>query len=117
MIERLRANALTGDDRGLLVKLIQLYFWFTLALRATKISLGRLQSALFGEGQRCPAGGRGTLYPLPAGMEIRIDGHALLSGIRYELEKLRCSACGAVFTAPVPGAAGTATYTAPERER
>ena len=177
LIERLQANTLTGEDRGLLVKLIQLYFWFTFALRETRISLGRLKRALFGEGQRpsppptaegevlagadasmaavgeappaagsaasvedsagapparrpghgrrgaeaypgaervvcrhetlaagqrCPACGRGTLYPLPAGVEIRIDGHALLSAVRYELEKLRCSACGAVFTAPAP---------------
>jgi hypothetical protein len=50
------------------------------------------------------------LYPLPSGVEIRIDGNALLSAVRYELEKLRCSACGAVFTAPVPGAAGTEKY-------
>jgi len=56
-------------------------------------------------GQRCPACGRGTLYPLPAGVEIRIDGNALLSAVRYELEKLRCSACGEVFTAPVPDGA------------
>jgi rRNA maturation protein Nop10 len=186
LIERLRANALTGDDCGLLIKLIQLYFWFTFALRETKISLGRLKRALFGEGQRpsppptageealagaaagvpgaagdatpaagsaapvenptgatlesapparrpghgrrgadaypgaervvcrhetlaagqrCPACGRGTLYPLPAGVEIRIDGNALLSAVRYELEKLRCSACGEVFTAPAPAGA------------
>ena len=54
LIERLQANTLTGEDRGLLVKLIQLYFWFTFALRETKISLGRLKRALFGEGQRPP---------------------------------------------------------------
>ena len=52
LIERLRTNALTSEDRGLLVKLIQLYFWFTFALRETKISLGRLKRALFGEGRR-----------------------------------------------------------------
>ena len=187
LIERLQADALTSEDRGLLVKLIQLYFWFTFALRETKISLSRLKRALFGEGrrplppaggaaaglavaddatpaagslaptedppdapplapserrrghgrrgadgypgaervvcrhetlaagQRCPACGRGTLYPLPAGVEIRIDGHALLSAIRYELEKLRCSACGAVFTAPLPAAAGTDKYSARAR--
>ena len=59
LIARLRANALTSEDRGLLVKLIQLYFWFTFALRETKISLGRLKRALFGEGRRPPppAGG------------------------------------------------------------
>ena len=61
-------------------------------------------------GQRCPACGRGTLYPLPAGVEIRIDGNALLSAIRYELEKLRCSACGEVFTAPLPASAGAEKY-------
>lgn len=189
LIERLQANTLTGEDRGLLVKLIQLYFWFTFALRETKISLGRLKRALFGEGQRpsppptaggeavagadagstaaggatpatgstapmadpadppapapparrpghgrrgadaypgaervvcrhetlaagqrCPACGRGTLYPLPAGVEIRIDGNALLSAVRYELARLRCSACGEVFTAPAP--AGAEKYSA-----
>lgn len=62
-------------------------------------------------GQRCPLCGRGTLYRLPSGVEIRIDGNALLSAVRYELEKLRCSACGEVFTAPLPEAAGAQTYT------
>ena len=192
LMERIRASSLVGDDQRLLVKLIQLYCWLTLALSETKISLKRLKRALFGEdkrrppppaggesgagkdvgavaiaggvtpvagsaatvedladatvepvaapterppghgrqgadaytgavcvrcrhetlaaGQRCPACGRGTLYPLPSGVEIRIDGNALLSAIRYELEKLRCSACGEVFTAPVPPAAGLDKY-------
>lgn len=35
-------------------------------------------------GQRCPVCGQGTFYELPAGVEIRIDGHALLSAMRYE---------------------------------
>jgi hypothetical protein len=35
-------------------------------------------------GQRCPVCGQGTLYTLPAGVEVRIDGHALLSAMRYE---------------------------------
>ena len=53
-------------------------------------------------GQRCPVCGHGTLYALPPGVEIRIHGHALLSAIRYALEKLRCSACGQIFTAGLP---------------
>lgn len=61
-------------------------------------------------GQRCPVCGQGTLYELPPGVEIRIDGHALLSAIRYELEKLRCSACGQIFTAPLPSEAGEEKY-------
>src|SRR5205823_6881243 len=40
----------------------------------------------------------------------RVDGNALLSAIRYEIEKLRCSACGEVFTATLPAEAGTEKY-------
>jgi transposase len=61
-------------------------------------------------GQRCPVCGQGTLYALPPGVEMRIDGHALLSAIRYELAKLRCSACGQIFTAGLPDGAGEAKY-------
>ena len=61
-------------------------------------------------GQRCPVCGRGQLYGLPAGVAIRINGQALLAAIRYEMEKLRCSACGLVFTAPLPAEAGAEKY-------
>src|SRR6266571_1263771 len=61
-------------------------------------------------GEVCPVCGQGRLYALPPGVEMRIDGNALLSAIRYELEKLRCSACGEVFTAKVPDAAGAEKY-------
>ena len=66
-------------------------------------------------GQRCPVCGQGTLYELPPGVEVRIDGHALLSAIRYALQKLRCSACGAMFTAPLPQEAGEEKYSARAR--
>ncbi len=52
LIERLEADALSADDRRLLVKLIELYFWLTVALQETKISLRRLKVALFGEGRK-----------------------------------------------------------------
>jgi hypothetical protein len=55
-------------------------------------------------GQRCPVCGRGRLYRVEPGVEVRLDGHALLSAVRYALEKLRCSACGQVFTAAAPEA-------------
>ena len=61
-------------------------------------------------GQRCPVCGQGTLYELPPGVEIRIDGQALLSALRYELQKLRCSACGQIFTASLPHEAGEEKY-------
>ena len=66
-------------------------------------------------GQICPVCGQGRLYTLPPGVDIRIDGHALLSAIRYELEKLRCSACGAVFTAKLPAEAPEEKYSARAR--
>ena len=61
-------------------------------------------------GQRCPVCGLGRLYTVPPGGEMRIDGHALLSAIRYELEKLRCSACGQIFTAAAPAEVGAEKY-------
>src|SRR5262249_29050784 len=33
-------------------------------------------------GERCPACGRGRLYRLPPGVEMRLDGNALLSAVR-----------------------------------
>jgi len=66
-------------------------------------------------GERCPRCGRGHLYELPSGVEIRFDGEALLTAVRYEVEKLRCSGCGAIFTAPLPEQAGTQKYSARAR--
>jgi len=66
-------------------------------------------------GQRCPVCGQGTLYELPPGVEMRIDGHALLSAMRYALQKFRCSACGQIFTAPLPREAGEEKYSARAR--
>ncbi len=61
-------------------------------------------------GQRCPACGQGRLYELPPGVEIRIDGNSLLSALRYDLQKLRCSACGQIFTAPLPSGVSPEKY-------
>jgi transposase len=66
-------------------------------------------------GQRCPVCGQGPWYALPPGVEIRLDGQAWLSARRYEGEKLRCSACGAIFTAGLPAGVGKEKYSAPAR--
>ena len=66
-------------------------------------------------GQRCPVCGHGTLYALPPGVEIRIDGQSLLSAMHYEVEKLRCSACGQIFTAGLPADVGEEKYSARAR--
>ena len=66
-------------------------------------------------GERCPVCGRGRLYRVTPGVAIRLDGHALLSAVRYVLEKFRCSACGQVFTASAPAEAGADKYSARAR--
>lgn len=183
LIARLERDALTSEDRRVLVHLIRLYFWLLFALQEARFSLKRLRRLLFGDtrknrqssprsgsagpgegdgpsasaggkeappcgaasgqggagthrpghgrqgaeayveaarvvcrhetlavGARCPVCGRGRLYRLPAGVEIRLDGNALISAIRYELEKLRCSACGVVYTAKLPGEVAEEKY-------
>jgi hypothetical protein len=188
LIERIERNALSAEDRQVLVKILTFYFWLLFALREAKLSLKRLKALVFGEkpkkpkppssggtpsggseggsatptsasqgvpapaptsspekrppppgpgrhradvyraaqtvvcrheelavGERCPACGRGRLYQLPPGVELRLEGNALLSAVRYELEKLRCSAWGQIFTAAVPAAAGMEKYSARAR--
>jgi transposase len=66
-------------------------------------------------GERCPACGRGRLSRLRPGREMRLDGNALLAAGRSELEKLRGSACGQIFTAPMPAEAGVKKYSARAR--
>ena len=41
---------------------------------------------------------------------MRIDGNALRSALRYELQKLRCAACGHICTATLPDEAGDEQY-------
>jgi len=49
LIKRLEGDALTGDDRRVLVQLIRLYFWLLFALQEARFSLKRLRGLLFGE--------------------------------------------------------------------
>lgn len=62
-------------------------------------------------GQLCPKCLKGTLYLLkvPA-LIIRIVAQPLFTATVYELEKLRCTACGAVFTAAAPTEAGLSKH-------
>jgi len=41
---------------------------------------------------------------------LRIEGSPPIAATGYQMERLRCDACGAVFTAPVPAAAGQEKY-------
>ncbi len=61
----------------------------------------------------CPKCEDGKLYKLSEpGVEIRITGAAPLQATVYELEKLRCNLCGAIFTAILPEGAGQKKYDA-----
>ena len=61
------------------------------------------------DGAACPLClDQGTLHKQKtAAVILRIEGAAPISATGYELERLRCDACGAVFTAPSPPEAGT----------
>jgi transposase len=62
-------------------------------------------------GHRCPDCGRGNVYEQkePKAL-VRIRGQAPLAATVYELERLRCNACGQIFTAPEPEGIGPEKY-------
>jgi len=62
-------------------------------------------------GDRCPECRQGRVYRQkePA-MLVRFVGHAPLEATVFEMERLRCNACGQVFTAEEPETAGTDKY-------
>ena len=61
-------------------------------------------------GDRCPACVRSRLYPLAPLVRLRFTGLPLVSVTRYELERLRCGVCGALFVAHMPFEVGRETY-------
>ena len=62
-------------------------------------------------GDRCPDCARGNVYTQkePRAL-VRIVGQAPLTATVYELERLRCNACGQVFTAEEPEGVGPEKY-------
>ena len=62
-------------------------------------------------GRPVPLPGKGTLHKQnTAAVILRIVGAAPISATGYEMERLRCDTCGAVFTAPPPPEAGTEKF-------
>jgi hypothetical protein len=49
LIERIERNALSAEDRRVLVKVLTFYFWLLFTLREAKLSLKRLKALVFGE--------------------------------------------------------------------
>lgn len=61
-------------------------------------------------GDSCPACGRGKVYKKEPKVLIRVIGGAPLQATAYHLEKLKCSLCGAIFTAKPPDDVGDTKY-------
>jgi transposase len=73
----------------------------------------RVPLATLHAGDACPKCAQGTIYASVApGLIVRLTGQAPIGGAVYELEKLRCSLCGEVFSAPVPEGVGEEKYDA-----
>jgi len=66
-----------------------------------------------GGGDTCPACQNGKVYETaqPARL-VRIRGQAPLGATVYELQRLRCNLCGAIFTAAAPPEVGSQKYDA-----
>ncbi|HST13032.1 MAG TPA: IS66 family transposase [Terriglobales bacterium] len=62
-------------------------------------------------GDRCPECGEGNVYgQREPKVLVRIVGQAPLAATVYSLERLRCGACGQVFTAQAPEGVGPEKY-------
>jgi hypothetical protein len=62
-------------------------------------------------GSKCPECPAGRLFKIKSpAVLLRIKGQAPIAATIYELERLRCSSCGAIFKAPVPQEAGDERY-------
>jgi len=62
LIERIERNALSTEDRRVVVKVLTFYFWLLFALREAKLSLKRVKALGFGEKpkKRAPPTSGGT---------------------------------------------------------
>lgn len=62
-------------------------------------------------GDRCPECGQGNVYAQQEPkVLVRVIGQAPLAATVYSLERLRCGACGQVFTAQEPEGVGEEKY-------
>jgi transposase len=75
---------------------------------AEKINIAHAE---LNHGDRCPECGKGNVYgQKEPKVLVRIVGQAPLAATVYSLERLRCGACGQVFTAEQPQGVGSEKY-------
>jgi transposase len=75
---------------------------------ARKVAIAHQKLA---HGDRCPECGKGNVYgQKEPKVLVRIVGQAPLTATVYSLERLRCGACGQVFTAQEPEGVGPEKY-------
>ena len=75
---------------------------------ATRIEI---KHATLAHGDRCPECGQGNVYAQKEPkVLVRVTGQAPLAATVYSLERLRCGACGQVFTAQAPEGVGEVKY-------
>ena len=73
----------------------------------------RVPLATLHAGDACPSCAKGAVYAsCQPGVIVRLTGQAPIGGAVYELEKLRCSLCGEVFSAEAPQGVGEDKYDA-----
>ena len=73
----------------------------------------RVPLASLHAGDACPSCVKGKVYAsCEPGLIVRLTGQAPIGGAVYELEKLRCSLCGEVFSAKAPEGVGPEKYDA-----
>jgi len=73
----------------------------------------RVPLATLQAGDACPSCVKGKVYAsCEPGLIVRLTGQAPIGGAVYELEKLRCSLCGEVFSAKAPAGVGEEKYDA-----
>jgi transposase len=71
----------------------------------------KVEHEKFSAKDECPLCQKGKLYPMERpGIVLRITGNPPVSATVYELEKLRCNLCGAIFSAEAPEEAGAMKY-------
>jgi len=63
-------------------------------------------------GDKCPECRKGKVYRQEPATLVRFVGQAPLEATVFERERLRCNACGQIFTAEEPAQAGPAKYDA-----